>query len=290
MKVIEVLKKRLDFSHFVKRSALESDSKIFINEDTLITVEGNPIILYKKIETPPNLRAAAVTLRYAKSTRTAGIKTKSRIFGYRPRNTIRNDYCSASSLSFEQQSHQAVLSGYANHIEKIYKEYFPTVFERHSNEAKKISESWKIGQLFTSGIANKNNPLKYHFDAGNVKNVASNMVVFKNDVGGGFLSCPEYDLLFECADNTIIIFDGQNILHGVTPINRKSKAAYRHSIVYYTLLQMWQCLEIVEEIKRANRVRFKRENNRSNGVFGVMAKDKTLINRYKTEAKQRWRK
>ena len=37
---------------------------------------------------------------------------------------------------------------------------------------------------------------------------------------------------------------------------------------------MWQCLEIGEEIKMANKVRYNRENNRAKGVVGVMARDK----------------
>ena len=271
MTIIEVTKKELDLKQYVKRSAQTNDCSRLINSDTLVLCNGIPIVLYKKIEPGELLRHSVETLKYQTSTRTGGLKTTSRIFGYRPRNTMRNDFCSATGLSNEQPDKQRVLCEFATHVEAVYKQYFPEIYGRHKTEAEKIDNDWRISDIFTSGIVNKNNPLKYHHDAGNVKNVASNMVVFKRDCAGGYLAMPEYDMMFECADNTMMVFDGQKILHGVTPIYKKTNNAYRFSIVYYTLVQMWQCLDLEKEIERANGVRFKRETNRAKGIIGTMA-------------------
>ena len=104
--------------------------------------------------------------------------------------------------------------------------------------------------IYKSGIINKNNELKYHFDAGNFKGVMSNMVAFKGDVEGGHLAIPELDIALEIADNTLTIFNGQEILHGVTPIETQNEQSYRYTVVYYSLEQMWKCEPIDDEIVR----------------------------------------
>lgn len=80
---------------------------------------------------------------------------------------------------------------------------------------------------------------------------------------GGYLSCPEYDIGFEVEDNSVILFDGQNILHGVTPFEHLTRLSYRYSIVYYTLQQIWNCLPLNEEIIRIRKIHLKREQRRS---------------------------
>ena len=85
------------------------------------------------------------------------------------------------------------------------------------------------------------------------------MVVFKGGVSGGFLSLPEYRAGVELKDNSLFMFDGQSILHGVTPIKKHNPNSYRYSIVYYSLRQMWKCLTIDEEVIRIRQRKTKRE-------------------------------
>ncbi|NBW16206.1 MAG: hypothetical protein EBR82_50310 [Caulobacteraceae bacterium] len=270
MQRIDIKKTELDLSQYIKRSAVPSDYQTLITGDTIVVENNEPKILYKKID--PNLtnelRKAVISIKYEKGTRTTGLKSESRIFGYSPRNTIRKDYCSSTSLAYQDPGINQVICDFGEHLSSLYKEYFPEVFKNHSDVVSgKILKEWRIGETpFTSGIVNKNNPLKYHFDAGNIKNVLSNMVVFKNNTEGGYLACPEYNIGFEVADNTAILFDGQKILHGVTPIKKTNRdTSYRYSIVYYTLQQMWNCMPINDEIARAQKVRTKRENGRASG-------------------------
>ena len=49
------------------------------------------------------------------------------------------------------------------------------------------------------------------------------MVVFKRDVAGGYLVIPEFDIALEVADNTLSIFNGQEILHGVSTIEYEKR-------------------------------------------------------------------
>ncbi len=106
------------------------------------------------------------------------------------------------------------------------------------------------GTMFTSGIVNENNPLQYHYDSGNYNGVYSAMFGFKQGVRGGYLSVPQLDVGFEIADSSLLLFDGQGLLHGVTPIKKLRKDAKRYSIVYYSLKQMWNCDTPGEELER----------------------------------------
>lgn len=265
MKTIEVSKKDLNTKEWVKTKAKEEHATLLIGEDTLITFKGRPIILYKKLEKDNNnLRWALSTIKYGETTRTNGLKTISSIFGFSPRVAIRNDYCNPTSMSREFKKQHFIITEFAKELCEYYQRYFPDIFEKHKKVVeKKVLPQWQIkGTPFTSGIVNKNNELKYHYDSGNFKNVASNMIVFKSGIEGGRLICPEYDIKFEVEDNTLMIFDGQSILHGVSPIIKQTPRAVRYSVVFYSLEQMKHCMLPQEEIKRIRQKKMEREEKR----------------------------
>ena len=128
----------------------------------------------------------------------------------------------------------------------------------------KIPHEYRLhGTAFTSGIVNENNPLKYHYDAGNFRGVWSGMIVFKSGIEGGHLALPEFGLGVELCDRSLFLFDGQGILHGVTPIVRTRPDAKRYSIVYYSLQNMWSCRPLGEELDRIRQKRTEREAKRA---------------------------
>lgn len=266
MDILEVTKKNIDLEDFVKRSAQETDYTQLIRNDTLIKIDGKPAILYKKMvdwDFEP-LRSCLTGIKYDTTTRSSGLKTTSRVFGYQPRIPMRRDFCTKTSLAYEQAAKNDLICQYGEQITEIYREAFPHVFEEHSTWVEqKVKEEWKIKETpFTSGIINKNNPLKYHFDAGNIKDVCSCMLALKRSSGGGYLSFPELGVGFEIADKSLTIFDGQSLLHGVTPIRKLAEDAHRFTVVYYTLHQMWKCEELNEEIARIRKVKTERELRR----------------------------
>lgn len=204
-------------------------------------------------------------IKYAENERSAGLVTRSRIFGWRPRVAMRADFCSPASLARDFPQEHALVAGLANKIEDIYRATDPSVYEKHlSLMNAKIKDSFRVnGSVFTSGIINKNNPLRYHFDSGNFRKVFSCMPVFKSGVKGGYLAIPEYGLAVELKHNSIFLFDGQSIMHGVTPIEYESAASFRFSVVYYSLRNIWNCLEIDDELARARNVYQERARNRA---------------------------
>lgn len=267
MKIIDIKPKKLEISQYKMRSALESDCSQLVDYDCLVTVNDVPRILYCKInaDTSP-LRWAVKTIHYEETTRTSGLKTRSAIFGFSPRVTMRKDFCSATAMSKTYPKQHFLICQFGKELTKLYQNFFPETLEKHyALSEEKVKDQWKIPETpFTSGIVNKNNPLKYHHDSGNFKNVLSNMIVLKKGVKGGRLACPEFDLKFECSDDHVVIFDGAKILHGVTPIIKPEgdENSYRYSVVYYSLEQMWNCDDVKEEVDRIRKVKKLREFKR----------------------------
>jgi hypothetical protein len=268
MKTLRLKRKVLDKKEWVKRSAQEGDYSTLITEPCLLvddeTGEIKAIYDHLDLDTDPIVKALR-RVKYSVGVRARGLKSTSRIFGYRPRSEMRQDYCSSTSMAVEQPKEHELVAKLALDLEKVYAKYNPETFQRHRElSEEKVKKEWRIEHesLFTSGIINKNNPLKYHFDTGNFSDVFSMMVVFKGSVEGGYLSLPEYDIAFELPNNSLFMFDGQGILHGVTPIKYVSAFGYRFSVVYYTLKRMWQCLEIGEEVKRIRESKTLKERTR----------------------------
>jgi hypothetical protein len=266
MKTLQLEPLAIDLKEYVKRSALETDYTNLIKEDTLVCVSGKPAILYKKLDWDfQQLRQVVRSVEYQTTTRSSGLKTTSRVFGYQPRIPMRRDFCTATTLLQNQHSASEIIAEYGERIALIYREFFPDIFSHHKDWTdSKVRDEWKIKNTpFTSGIINKNNPLKYHFDAGNIKGVCSCMIGLKRSVAGGYLSVPELGLGFEISDQSLTIFDGQSLLHGVTPIQKMSGDAYRFTMVYYALHQMWKCEPLTEELARIREVKTNRERRRA---------------------------
>ncbi len=263
MKKILVKKREINHKEFIKRPAVESDFSTLVREDAVLVDEnGKKVLLYFKFkESTDELRNTVKSIKYNKSTRSGGLVTNSKIFGFDPATGIRKPYCSATALAIHEPHKHDVIVGFGTKINEIYREYLPEAYAEHNQMADdKINPDWRIpGTPFTSGIVNQNNQLNYHFDSGNFDGVYSNMIVLKNNTAGGYLSLPEYDIGLECGDNTLVMFDGQNILHGVTPIRLFGKSAHRYSLVYYTLKAIWNCDELTEEVLKVRNRRVKIE-------------------------------
>ena len=265
MKELHLERKPIDLKEYKLRTAMMSDVSRLIKEDTLIYCDGVPIILYKNLDIDTSaIRWAVKNIPYNKNMRTGGIKTQSTVFGYKPRIALRANFCSTAGLAHTHPKHHHVITDFSKQLMKYYEEYFPNIFEMHKKEVQeKILDEWTIGGTpFTSGIVNKNNQLKYHFDSGNFQGVLSNMIVMKKGTSGGHLIIPEFDIALDVSDKSLTIFNGQDILHGVSPIEYDSETGYRYSIVYYSLQQFWKCETITDEIARARTEKTKKEKLR----------------------------
>ncbi len=268
MKKIEVERLPINTRAMLVKPAESMPGFTLVQESCTVMEGGVPRIVYMELDGRlPELRAlreALPKIKYVKDYRTGGLPTTSRIFGYSPRVTLRKDFCSASSLVKEMPAEHLAITEAGKIASIVYRDQNRPLYDEHMDiSAKNVRSEWRIaGTPFTSGIINLNNQLLYHLDSGNFKGVWSAMLVFKKDVSGGHLSVPEYGLEFMLRDASLLLFDGQSIAHGVTPIRKESPYGYRYSVVYYSLRQMWNCLSVREEVTRIRTLRAQRERRR----------------------------
>lgn len=268
MRVLDATRKELDLTQFKHRGAEQSDCSVFLKESTIVKVNGQIVIVYYAHVDDKALDEMARVLpkiEYQTSTRTSGLVTTSRIFGYAPRNELRRQPCRATSFAVDQPLEHAIVAQGSKIVEKYYLDSFPELAEYHRELTNtKVRPEYRLEEtMFTSGIVNHNNPLRYHFDSGNFKNVCSAMLAFKHKVDGGHLCVPELDLCIEIADRSLLLFDGQGLIHGVTPIKKLAPDAHRFTVVYYSLQQMWNCEVITDEIARLRNKRAEIERKRA---------------------------
>lgn len=281
MQEIKLKKRDINHKEFVMRSALDTDYDQLIEGDVIaIDADTKQIIFVQKTLDFDDRQIlwALDNTRYDINQRSRGLKTQSRIFGYAPRITYRKDFCSSTSMAIEHKRQHAIVCQYGQRISEIYSKFTPAAYKQHHEIMKaKILDEWAIRNTpFTSGIINKNNPLKYHFDSGNFKGVYSCMAVFKKHIRGGYLSLPEYGVGVNLPHNSVFMFDGQSVLHGVTPITKTSPDAVRYSIVYYSLQQIWNCLPLTDEVARIRKQKSDREHNRLKVMHGKLPVPKSL--------------
>lgn len=252
-------KRTIDLSLFRTRRAALSDCSRLIAEDAIVHLEGKPVLAYyHRLDADfSQIRAALDRIKYHegfRATKNNPMYTRARTFGYAPRLEIRNQPCRKASLGREQPLEHSVLLDAANIAYRCYRDSFPDRAAAHAELADKVLPTYRIGETpFTSGIVNANNPLPYHFDRGNFRGVNSAMLGFKRDIEGGHLTIPEIDLAFDIGDQSLLLFDGQALLHGVTPFRRMTEAAMRYTIVFYSLEGMWRCEPPQQEVRHFNK-------------------------------------
>lgn len=256
MQTITVERRAIDYGAFRNRRAAETDCARTVTEPCKVFDQaGNLVVVYDMLDFDPcALTDSLKRIKYAESTRTGGLVTRSRTFGHMPRLERRQRaFCNKTTLMREHPDENREVCNVAGMIHDRYCAEATEVYLRHrAVVTDKVKAEWMInGTVFTSGIINKNNALAYHYDSGNFEDVLSCMLVLRKNITGGYLCFPEIDTKFLFQNRGIAMFDGQKILHGVTPMHETAPDAYRYSIVYYSLKGMWKCLTMTEELAHA---------------------------------------
>lgn len=275
MNTVNLERRPFDEKVFLRKVAAEADTQQVFTEPGVYCVDGKPAIIYAKLNQRYDEMLWAVknlpfhadsrsTAGGALGTRNREKLGESKIFGFRPRIPYGANYCSISSTAVTHPKQHNIICEFGLLLNHIYETCAPETAALHSKLLSEcIRPDWILpGTRFTSGIANRNNPLKYHFDKGNLENVMSCMVVFRRGCEGGYLSIPEFDARWMLDDHSVLLFDGQSFLHGVTPIKRLNKNAYRYSVVYYALKALGKCGTLDEELTRARIEKREREKRR----------------------------
>lgn len=257
MKKIEVNEIFYNSAEFKELKAQTPSAKHvsqMIDEPAEIYVNGKRKCVYFKA--PFNcdeLKDLCNYLKFNDVERTGGLQSQTISLNASGRNPLHDFVCKWTKLKREQPDLHEKFMNVARKMSKIYLEYFRQQFVNQAKllylSPEKVREYYRIfGTPFTGGVINKNSALGYHFDAANTDDGISCMVILKSNQAGGELILPQLDIGFTCDDCFVLLFDGKNYLHGVTPIiSNPAVDNYRYTIVYYANEGMKVCMTPEQE-------------------------------------------
>jgi hypothetical protein len=196
--------------------------------------------------------------------------THATTFGFQNRIPLRRDYCAMTRTSETYPKLHARLCELAKVCAAEYRAANPNEYDLHlATVQRDVLPEWVLpGTPFTGGIINDTTALPYHRDRGNVPGSWSAMVTMRDDgVDGGWLVVPELGVALRTAHGSVLLFQGEQWWHGVSPLRRSQRKARRYTMVFYSLHGMRKCLCGRDEIARYKEVRTKREKNRHAGML-----------------------
>lgn len=261
---MNLLKRKIRPTMFRHKLAQESDATEWVSLGQSVFVDGIKEVAYVEAPDCEDLREPLLRLKFSKNVRANGMQSRSRVFGTLPRRPMqRADFCSWATIETDAPELHAALLKFAAQIFSKYSDNNPNLAKVHKGDTESLHPAYQFG-CYTSGIINFNNQLPYHFDAGNVPGRWSAMLTFKRGCQGGDLILPEINAGIRLADSSLLFFDGQRFLHGVTPFNLEENG-HRVTVVFYTMKQIWKCLPPTEELERAQQKETARNRTRANG-------------------------
>lgn len=154
-----------------------------------------------------------------------------------PKPHMRRPYPTISSVHREKKANTFIKAMWAASVEseKIIKQLTPKIYKTQLELFKDIDKKWKFGNLFTSSISNFNIAAAYHRDTGNIVGAVNVILTKRNNSSGGALNVPDYNVTFEQADNSMLVYPAWKNIHGVTPIIKSAEDGYRNSLIFYPL-------------------------------------------------------
>jgi len=189
------------------------------------------------------------------TSRLNGMAVTHRTFGYQPPVPMRRRYgCSRSQFNSEYPKAMEQIAQFCKVAEHVFRTHAHEVHDLTCGKVRdNIPPAWLIaGTPWSSGIINRTVSLPYHRDQANVTTSWSAMLVCRRQVEGGFLHLADYDTYFAVPHGSITIFDGQSVVHGVTPMKMLTPAGFRYSLVTYAKVGMRKCCpDPSQEARRA---------------------------------------
>jgi len=176
-----------------------------------------------------------MTRKEAKAT---GVVQMSSILGsVAPKPHMRRPYPTISAVHRDKKAQTFVKAmwGACLEAEQIVKTLTPHLYKRQQELFEDVKDEWKFGTMYTSSISNFNISAPFHRDTGNLTETVNIILTKRNNANGGCLNVPDYNLTFEQADNSMLVYPAWKNVHGVTPIKQISEDGYRNSLIFYPL-------------------------------------------------------
>jgi hypothetical protein len=241
-------------SHAVKIGDQPKEIEPTIFDDSLFVVDGKPVGFYvarlpeKLCKLADIADAELNSKRVPKSEmrRSSGLRGEdydvrqySCIIGsIPPKPHMRRPYATKSSVHSVESARTFVKAMIMAGRESLslIRDICPEVYETHKREVeRRVPEHWRFADLFTSSISNYNIAAAVHRDNLNVKGAVNVIITKRRDSKGGNLYVPDYDVTFNSANNSMLVYPAWRNMHGVTPIIPTRSGGYRNSLIWYAL-------------------------------------------------------
>jgi len=244
----------LQIEHNVKIGDKCAEIEPNILEDTIFTINGEPIGFYLKSVSGRLLKAVDVANAELRSSRvpksemrrSSGMMNKeeevkqySTIIGsVPPKPHMRRNYPTISSVHQVKsaQTYIKAMLVVCKEAEEVIKELTPNIYAQQEaiiNE--KVPPQWRFGRLFTSSISNYNIAAPFHRDAANLEGCVNVIIAKRSHAKGGNTTVPDYGATVDSADNSMLVYPAWRNVHGVTPIVPLREDGYRNTLVFYPL-------------------------------------------------------
>ena len=173
-----------------------------------------------------------------KGTKSDSVSQYSTLLGsIAPKPLVRRPYPNIASTHRDKKAQTFIKAmwGACLEAEQIIKELTPKIYERQQQLFKDVKDEWKFGTMYTSSISNFNISAPFHRDTGNLIDTVNIILTKRHNANGGCLNVPDYDVTFEQADNSMLVYPAWKNVHGVTPIKPIADGGYRNSLIFYPL-------------------------------------------------------
>jgi hypothetical protein len=157
--------------------------------------------------------------------------------GIAPKAQFKRPYPNQSSVHSVKSAQTFIKAmwGACLESEQIVKELTPHLYKRQQELFEDVKDEWKFGTMYTGSISNFNISAPFHRDTGNIKGTVNIILTKRNNSNGGCLNVPDYNVTFEQADNSMLVYPAWKNMHGVTPIKPIAEGGYRNSLIFYPL-------------------------------------------------------
>lgn len=255
---LEVTPVPIDKKDYLGREASTADYDTVVEgEPTDVIVDGRVAAVYRPL--PASMGAKFLTLArqldFGGTTR-LGAKNlyhKSQLFGYTPRSPLRRNWCSICAFAREKPELYQGLVAWSKTAVAIMEKEAPTALAEYWANVEKagISKSWLMpGTPFSTAQVNESSAVKYHLDAADVADTWNCLFIINSQMSGGLTVLPRFRLAFSASGFAFCGFPTVAEIHGVTPLVKRSPAAFRYAMIFYTMSGMAKCGTPEEELER----------------------------------------
>lgn len=125
---------------------------------------------------------------------------------------------------------------FLQHLAKGFKDLLPWRYNNQLKAANKLDPEFLVpGTPFTTITVNKTFRTAAHYDAGDLNEGLSNLLVLSNDgkFTGGYLIAPEYRVAVNVRPGDLLLINNHEVMHGNTPIVCEEGSERVSLVVYF---------------------------------------------------------